>query len=220
MPKALIVGAVALVGALLTMRVYKRWKSRTERVPEFDVPDPIWSSTETPALELCIGTSNDCIGLGQNAVQFLDLHRTKSFELFGCDSNGTCTRDTGVTATINDVKYTASQTNYTGATPTKIKLEGEKPMIRLWTEQGHRGRYTVLQGDREHVISNAMYDTYRNCPDGYRCKAHKYYYGQDVPDDPCPPDGQDSKGHRCVQDAGSWQKSKALSFTMVPDAAT
>lgn len=215
MPKALIVGAVVIIGALLTMRVFKRWQSRRKRSNEFAVPDPVWSSAEA---KLCVGDSENCIGLGQNAVQFLDLHRTNSFELFGCDSNGTCARDTGVTATIDGVKYTASQKDYTQITPNTITLTGEKPMIRLWTEKGYRGRYTVLQGVGDHVISNAMYEKVE-CPDSYTCSVHNYYYGQTVPDVPdCPGANLDGKGHLCVDTNIGWQETGGLSFTMVPDA--
>jgi hypothetical protein len=214
MPKALIVGAVAFVGALLTMRVFKRWKSRRQRSNEFDVPNPVWSTSKATLCE----PGNKCIGVGQNAVQFLDLHSTKSFELFGCDSNGTCARDTGVTATIDGVEYTASQRDYTQPSPSTIELGGENEMIRVWTEKGYRGKYTVLQGAGEHHISNAEYETF-TCPEDYVCNFHDYYYGQTATGSPDCVDGEDSKGHQCVRGAGTWIRPEGLSFTMVPDVA-
>jgi hypothetical protein len=216
MPKALIVGAVAIVGALLTMRVFERWKSRRQRSNELDVPNPVWSSEKA---KLCKDPDQtECIYVGQNAVQFLDLHRTKSFELFGCDSNGTCARDTGVTAKIGNENYTASQNDYTLADKTTIQLGSATDMIRLWTEKDYRGMYTVLQGDDQHEISNAEYN-YSVCPEGYTCNFRNYYYGQDVDGSPACVDDKDIKGHRCVLNGdGTWSTPDYLSFTMVPAA--
>jgi hypothetical protein len=224
MTKAVLGVSVILVAALLSMRIFKRWKAREPRFNPFYVPDPVW--TGGAGARLC-DNNQKCITVGQNPVQFLDLTEMQSFELFGCDdSTGTCKRDTDVTATFDEAAQTKSQSSYDGPVPSNITLSGSMPLIRLWTEPGYRGRHTTLQGEGVHSILNASYvsdtrtcdpndtTTTTCCPEGYTCTSSNYYYGRTLTASGCPVAGEDEKGHTCVKDTDGWRAPDMLSFTM------